>query len=219
MHWWVADYIDQPVILGSWIFWVVISITLHELGHGYVAMRCGDDVPLRTGHMTLNPFVHIPRMAWIMFALFGFTWGLMPVNPSNFRGRYDEAKVAFAGPAVNLMLFGVCVCAAVLWRVYAGGVPDPVGPNMAMFLYIGGVMNAMGFLFNLVPIPPLDGSRILADFFPGYRRIWHTEQAAFIGLIAFGVLFFYGAGMIWGVAFEATARVIAAGAGALSGGP
>ena len=92
--WWVSDVLDGlangKVVLTSWIVWVAISISLHELGHGWMAIRCGDRTPIDTQHMTINPFVHIPPMAWIMFALFGFTWGLMPVNPSRFRGRYDE---------------------------------------------------------------------------------------------------------------------------------
>ncbi|MFZ4575011.1 MAG: hypothetical protein ACOYN0_11475, partial [Phycisphaerales bacterium] len=88
--WWISETINAfsngKIVLTSWIVWVVVSITLHELAHGWTAMRCGDDVPLRAGHMTFNPLVHIPPMAWIMFALFGFTWGLMPIQPANFRG-------------------------------------------------------------------------------------------------------------------------------------
>lgn len=217
MHWWIADYSDQPVLLGSWIFWVVFSITLHELGHGFVAIRCGDDTPHYLGHMTLNPLVHIPRTAWIMFILFGFTWGLMPVNPRNFRKRYDEARVSFAGPTVNLILFLICATASIAWAVRAAGVPNPWRENVWMFLYTGCVMNAMGFVFNLIPIPPLDGSRILADFVPAYRGLWLRENTAAIGLVAMGVLFFSGSHYVWGVAYSITDWVIDRGVGAIGG--
>ena len=74
MHWWVSDYYQHdPMLLVSWIFWVVASIALHELAHGYVAIRCGDDTPYHSGHMTWNPLVHMGQTALIMFALFGFT--------------------------------------------------------------------------------------------------------------------------------------------------
>ena len=78
--WWLSTIFHvSPVLACSWIVWVILSICLHELGHGWMAIRCGDNTPRALGHMTLNPFVHIPwPWAWIMFGLFGFTWGLMP---------------------------------------------------------------------------------------------------------------------------------------------
>lgn len=209
MDWWVASaYQNNPVLLWSWIIWVVISITLHELGHGWMAIRCGDDYPIHSGHMTFNPLVHIPPMAWLMFALFGFTWGLMPVNPSSFRGRYDDAKVAFAGPAVNILLLLFCVAGVVLWTRFATGVGEPVYPNVTTFLWIGAVLNCMGVVFNLIPIPPLDGSRIVANFSSSYSRLWQSEHGAVIGLMVFAGIFFVGAGKIWIVAFKVTDAII-----------
>src|SRR5262245_51867890 len=175
MHWWVTDWWSvSPVLLGSWVFWVIASITLHELAHGYAAIRLGDDTPIHAGHMTFNPLVHMGQTALIMFALFGFTWGAMPVNPSRLRGRYGEAIMAFAGPACNALQFVVIMLANVLWvKLARGHVEEHVLQNMHIFLWTGSMINLMGFFFNLIPIPPLDGWRILADFYPRYNNIWH----------------------------------------------
>jgi Zn-dependent protease len=198
MDWWLASSLAVSQVLTiSWVAWVIISITLHELGHGWMAIRCGDDVPIHTGHMTLDPRVHIPPMAWMMFALFGFTWGLMPVQPLNFRGRYDDAKVSFAGPAVNLLLMVMCLVLDVLWVSYAIGVPDPYRQNVHTFLWVGVMINLMGFVFNLVPLPPLDGSAIVINFFPGYAKIFEGERGAVIGLVAFAFLCAVGSRHVW----------------------
>src|SRR5262249_8984123 len=104
-NWWVAEIWNQsPVLLVSWIVWVIGSIVLHELAHGWAALWCGDRTPIETGHMTWNPLVHMGQMSLLMFALVGIAWGQMPVDPSRFRGRYDDAKVALAGPLMNLAL-------------------------------------------------------------------------------------------------------------------
>lgn len=199
MEWWLANWwAVSPVFTISWIVWVIVSITLHELGHGWMAIRCGDDIPIHMGHMTLDPRVHIPPMAWLMFAIFGFTWGLMPVQPANFRGRYDDAKVSFAGPAVNLILMALCLVLDVLWVTYAVGVPDPYLQNVHTFLWAGVMINLMGFVFNLLPLPPLDGSTILGNFVPAYRRLFEGERGAVIGLVAFALLFIAGSRYVWG---------------------
>jgi Zn-dependent protease len=199
MNWWFSNAWEADRVLAmSWVAWVVVSITLHELGHGFAALRCGDDTPRALGHITLNPFVHIPRNAWIMFALFGFTWGLMPVNPGNFRGRYDDAKVSAAGPAVNFALFVVCAVGAALWKSKAvGNVQDHIFDNVFTFLWVGTFINLMGVLFNLIPVPPLDGWHIVSDFSPGFRRIWTGQNGTVISLIAFGLLFFVASKHIW----------------------
>jgi len=208
-HWWVSDwYSRSPVLLYSWVLWVVISICLHELGHGWAALRRGDRTPIETGHMTPNPLVHIPPTAWIMFALFGFTWGLMPVDPSRMRGRFADAFVAFAGPLVNLALALLCVVGAALWEKYSGGMAHNVAQNGYTFLWTGAMINTMGFVFNLIPVPPLDGSRIAADFIPSYANLINGPNASTIALVAFAALFFFGAAKVWGFAMVAATIAI-----------
>lgn len=199
--WWVTDaWATNPVILVAWVFWVVFSIVLHELGHGIAAIRCGDRTPIDTGHMTWSPMVHMGPTALIMFALFGFTWGAMPVTPSRFRGRFDDAKVAAAGPAVNLSLGLLCVVAAVAWQGLSSGVNPEFREKIFTFFWVGARINAMGVLFNLLPVPPLDGSRIVANFFPAYDRFFTTERGGMVGLIAAVLLFTVGGKYVWALA-------------------
>lgn len=189
--WWLSDLwqTNQAIAVG-WVFWVIASITLHELGHGWAALRCGDDTPRLTGHMTPNPFVHIPPMAWVLFALTGITWGLMPVNPSRFRRSWHDGWVSFAGPLVNLLLIVVLTVLGALWIVLAQGrVADNFYDNMRIFFRVGVGLNAILFLFNLLPVPPLDGSRILAAFVPPYRRFLGTQGGIVAGMVLFVLVF------------------------------
>jgi Zn-dependent protease len=198
--WWVERLLALPnghVILASWIVWVLGSIVLHELAHGWAALWAGDDTPVRTGHMTWNPLVHMGMPSLIMFAIIGIAWGMMPVNPSRFRGRYDDAIVSIAGPAMNLLLAAAALIAWTLWIGLAGGhwlgisVGQPLYGNVQMFLHTGVMLNIVLCIFNMLPVPPLDGARILSSFSEGFRRMWETQQAQFFALIAFVGLFIF----------------------------
>ncbi len=215
MDWWVANYYHvSPILLYSWVFWVVFSICLHELGHGWMAIRCGDNTPRVLGHMTMNPFVHIPwPMAWVMFGVFGFTWGLMPVSPDRFRNRYDDARVSAAGPAVNLALGVLCILGSIAWLKIGPSVPDNVNHNVAVFLWAGVMINIMGVLFNLIPIPPLDGSKILADFVPAYRQFLYSEQGAMAALVGMMLLFSVASDKVWHAVFAVSDWSLRTGAG------
>jgi Zn-dependent protease len=189
------------MIVVSWIFWVIFSITLHELGHGWAAIRVGDRTPIDLGHMTWNPYIHMGPMGLLMFALFGFTWGLMPVDPSRFRGRYADAYVAFAGPVMNISLGLVCLLLILPWMKYATSLDSTLHHNVFLFLHVGLAINLMGFVFNLIPIPPLDGSTILASFVHEYRRFIRSQEGALASLIGFGILFAVGGRYIWPFVF------------------
>lgn len=202
--WWVAHYWNaNPVLLGSWVVWVIGSIILHELGHGFAAIRRGDRTPIETGHITWNPLVHMGSVSLACFALFGFTWGAMPVDPSRMRGRHAGAYVAAAGPAVNVGLGLVCILGDALWLRFGAdtGAPPHVLKNVHTFLWTGAMINVMGVLFNLLPIPPLDGSRILADFVPAFDRLVRTEKGAVATIIVAALLFTAGAGRVWDATF------------------
>lgn len=226
-NWWVAQAWEiSPVLLFSWVFWVIASIVLHELAHGWAAIWCGDRTPIETGHMTINPMVHMGPMSLAVFALVGIAWGLMPVDPSRFRRPHQDALVAAAGPLMNLILAAICLVLLCLWVATAGGywapglkVPDHVFRNFQMFFHTGAMLNIVLMLFNLIPIPPLDGSRIVASFSSGFARLWADERSHLVALLAFIFVFFFAGDVLFGAAAttvrtvsHAVLRVIAPGA-------
>lgn len=187
----------NPQLYFAVIIVVVISICLHELAHGFAAIALGDRTPEETGHITMNPLVHMGGFSLMMLAIAGISWGAMPVDPSRLRGRYAESLVALAGPAMNLLLAAIGLTALGLW--YRFGMPDPDTnqrvANAVLLLRTLGVMNIALALLNLIPVPPLDGSRVLANVVPAYRRLVSDPTMSGVALaLTFGVLM--GAGRI-----------------------
>ena len=174
---------------------VVISVTLHELGHVWAALKQGDDTPRILGHVTLDPMVHMGPQSLVMAALAGIAWGATPVQPANFRGRYGDAIVSFAGPLVNLVLALTSLTSLGIW-VHVTGTDslslDPAHRELLPFvLFLFGSTNVLLFLFNLVPLPPLDGASVLGNFVPGYRRLLAQPEMRpwfFAGIILVVVL-------------------------------
>jgi Zn-dependent protease len=209
MDWWVSNILSWPngyVILFSWCFWVILSICLHELGHGITAIWEGDDTPIHTGHMTLNPVVHMGHMSLLMFAIIGIAWGAMPVNPYNFRhGRRGDILVAFGGPAVNLILAFLALTILAFVQSYAAPTPPTQSSfidNVSTFLYYGGMLNIALFIFNLLPVPPFDGSRILAGLSPQADEFFGRPEVQQASLIALVVLVFFGGKYLWPAASD-----------------
>ncbi len=183
--WWVADLWQRgdTVLLMSWLVWVIASIVLHELGHGFAALWEGDTTPRDTGHLTINPSVHMGWFSIIALLIMGIAWGLMPVNPSRFRhGRRGWAVVAVAGPAVNLFLSGMCIVLCAVMIRY-GPQAEPLAGNLRMFLMVGGWLNVYLMLFNLMPVPPLDGSMILSGFSNTALRFFSKPGVQQFGLL------------------------------------
>jgi len=208
--WWIADWWNHahgPVIVVSWIVWVIGSIVLHELAHGWAALRLGDPTPRVTGHMTWNPLVHMGQMSLIVFALVGIAWGMMPVDPTRLRGRHGDALVSVAGPGMNLVLAIVTILGGGMWMGLAGGVPEPLRTNLMIFLFVGAALNIVLMMLNLFPVPPLDGSRIIASFSPGYERMLSTPNGRWVALGIMLMVFFLGGPYIFFGGF------LAAGAG------
>ncbi len=212
--WWVQNVLDNPnlgvVGLVSWIVAVIGSIVLHELAHGWAAIHQGDATPQYTGHMTWNPLVHMGQMSLILFAVLGIAFGSMPVDPSRFRGRYGEAYVAAAGPAMNLLLAAVFIVVGGFVVAYGQQLGDPLGPNLATFCYIVVFINVTLALFNMIPVPPLDGSRILGDFVPSYRGLFERENGQWIGLGLFVLVFFFAGRFLFGPGMLVAGEGIAA---------
>jgi Zn-dependent protease len=187
LTWWVHDlwYSGRGIELVSWIFWVIASITLHELAHGWAAMWEGDDTPRATGHMTANPVVHMGVPSMIAFLIIGIAWGMMPVNPYRFRhGKWGCILVSFAGPAMNLVLAFVSL--TILGCIWSPLEHDPT--PVEMFLLTGGFLNILLFALNMLPIPPLDGSNILANLSRTVAGWYSHPQAQMAGLLLFFAL-------------------------------
>ena len=218
LAWWIEELWNSPsgngkVLTISWVYWVIFSIVLHELAHGWAAILCGDRTPIESGHMTWNPLVHMGPASLMLFAIAGIAWGLMPVNPSRFRRRYDDALVSLAGPAMNFLLATLCIVLYGVWVAAAGGywfsgvsVNDVLFKNTQIFLRLGIMLNIALGIFNLLPVPPLDGSRIAANIVPAYRRALESPQAPYIALGLFAFMFLYAGEPVFDAAMKVTHR-------------
>jgi len=216
--WWVHGLVQDGRVLElvAWIFWVLLSITLHELGHGVAAIRQGDRTPIETGRMTFNPIVHMGGLSLLAFALIGIAWGLMPVDPSRFRdGRLGRAFVAAAGPAVNLVLVIACGLLCVLWLRFATSLPDEVYRGGAVILWTGCSLNLILAVFNLLPVPPLDGSGILSGLSWKAYQFYQRPEAQMFGMAFVLIVFITGIfKAAWGLLLSVAASAID-----LAGGP
>ncbi len=229
MEWWIAREWagpNGPVVVVSWLVWVVFSIVLHELGHGWAAIREGDQTPRWTGHMTWNPLVHMGGFSLLALLIIGIAWGAMPVDDSRMRGRHSAAIVLAAGPAVNLALAVITLVLLVLWIPLASGtligsvsIPEPFRTNLMLFLYYGAMLNIVLMLFNLLPAIPFDGGRILAEYVRSYREFVYSENGQWINLGVFILSFFFVADHLFRFADTAVFEISRAGWGLLGFGP
>lgn len=138
----------------------IVGITLHEAAHAYSAYRLGDDTAYQQGRVTLNPFSHLDLLGSLMLLMAGFGWGKpTPIMPSKLRGGvFGPVIVALAGPVSNLFILAVC---SVLIQI-----PSLQSGYPALIIIGVAFVNALLFVFNLIPIPPLDGSKIIFPFLP-----------------------------------------------------
>lgn len=152
---------------------ILLAVTVHEVAHGYVADRLGDPTARRAGRLTLNPLAHLDLTGTLVFVLTRMIgWAKpVPVNPAYFRNpRRDLLWVSLAGPAANFVLAGVLALGYHL--LLATGAPfgsawgARVGLPLLWMARSGVLMNLGLGVFNLIPIPPLDGSKVLAGLLP-----------------------------------------------------
>ena len=151
---------QNPSAAIAFLLGLVIGITVHEAAHATSAYFLGDDTAYRDGRVTLNPASHLDVLGSLMLLMAGFGWGKpTPVVPSKLRGGIlGPVAVALAGPASNLLVVAVC---GVLFLM-----PAFQGGYLAIIVLMVAFTNALLFVFNLIPIPPLDGSKILFPFLP-----------------------------------------------------
>jgi|LSQX01.3.fsa_nt_gb Zn-dependent protease len=161
---------------------LLIALTFHEFAHGWAANRLGDPTPRLQGRLTLNPIAHIDPIGFLMLLLFRFGWAKpVQVNPYNFKNREKGyAWVSLAGPAMNLLLGFVATFIYIFLLVRGGKTP------LARLMEWLVIYNVYFAVFNLIPIPPLDGSKLLFFILPRgtvYRYLETVSQYGFIILI------------------------------------
>lgn len=204
---------QQAVILKIFEFVILVfALSLHEAAHAWMANKLGDPTARMLGRLTLNPLKHIDPFGTVVIPLamlFLFPAGFLigwakptPVTTQNFKNlRRDDILTTLAGPVSNLVAAAVATLLLILLahlslpgaemvRELAGGIPGPglAGSSpavpLAMLLYLAVWLNIILAVFNLIPLPPLDGSHILRHFLP-YNALKFYDSIGMIGLIAF----------------------------------
>ncbi len=162
---------------------VLMAITFHETAHGYIAYRLGDPTAKNQGRLTLNPIAHLDPIGALMMFVFGFGWAKpVPVNPFYFEGDRTKGMmlVSVAGPLTNLII------SFAAYFIYVAGSGFAAIPFLSIFLSTTVTLNIYLAVFNLIPIPPLDGSKILAGLLPkatAYKFLNTVEQYGFLILM------------------------------------
>jgi Zn-dependent protease len=145
---------------------IVISLTVHEYAHSLAALRLGDDTPRRLGRLTLNPLKHLDPVGFILLLVAGFGWAKpVIINPVNLKKpRRDEILISLAGPVSNLLFAMLAV--GITWVVFATDALVSPGSRQAfgMFMVTLAEINVSLAVFNMIPIPPLDGSHLVTPF-------------------------------------------------------
>lgn len=156
---------DWLIVCISFLIVLIFSIVLHEVAHGFIAYKQGDDTAKLQGRLSLNPLVHFDLMGFISCVLFGFGWAKpVPVNPLKFRNfKKGTAFVSIAGVTVNIILAFIFCGLYVIIDSYL-----KITNYFYLFLYylcyFGFILNVGFFVFNLLPIYPLDGFNLIATF-------------------------------------------------------
>lgn len=167
----------DPLSFALTLVAILIAATCHEFAHAFVADRLGDPTARTLGRLSLNPLVHLDLLGTLFFVLFGFGWARpVPVNPRNFQSpRQGMLQVAAAGPLANVT---VAFILGALVKSQAYAFPPIVAVLIARVVWI----NVILVIFNLIPVPPLDGSRILESVLPA------DQALAFSRLQPYGML-------------------------------
>ena len=182
-----------PQVLIILAFCLIFALTFHEFGHAYTAYLCGDDTAKAAGRMSLNPLVHLDLFGSLMVLIVGFGYARpVPVNPNNYRVRNADFYIASAGPLMNLLLG---IIAAFLYGVLAqNSITILAGVPLLFLLKLFIIINFNLFLFNLIPLGPLDGNSVFPHFLPANLRIrfqhWNFRYGSYalIGLVLLSIL-------------------------------
>ncbi len=173
---------------------IMLFIPLHEIAHGYTAYLLGDDTAKKAGRLTLNPLKHISIIGAFLLFYVGFGWAKpVPINPHNFKNiKRDMAITAAAGPLMNFFL--AALLAFLFNKLRFSLAVSNLNNNLLLFVYIGIQLNVGLGIFNLIPLPPLDGSKILGGFLSdsAFAKFTLNEEKGMIFLlIIFGIEYLF----------------------------
>ncbi len=187
------DIVDLIIYVSSIAFVVFCATPLHEFAHALIAVKLGDDTPRLRGRLTINPMAHIDKRGALMIFLFGFGYAKpVEVRMRRFKKpKRDMALVALAGPLCNILQSLVLLFVYNALYHFGSGNENEMMVYMGMFFFYAAVININLAVFNLLPIPPLDGSRLVTALLPAkyYYKIMQYERYIMIGLF---VLLFTG---------------------------
>ncbi|MFC6332465.1 site-2 protease family protein [Paenibacillus septentrionalis] len=190
----MGNFLAFPIdVLPFIVLVLLIQFTVHEFAHAYAAYKFGDDTAYREGRVTLNPFVHLDILGFILILVAGFGWAKpVPVRSSRFKNpRAMSIIVSLVGPLSNLLLGILSIIIFVIliktgW-IFAGS--EGVASAIEVFFTYMIHFSFLLFVFNLIPLPPLDGYRIVSELLPFHTR-YKLDQNAHWGTIIFLLLVF-----------------------------
>lgn len=186
----------EPRIYGVWAVLIIFSVCCHELSHALIAKWLGDSTAADAGHITLNPMKQMGGMALLLLLFLGITWGQVPVDPRRLEKKGYRIMVSLAGVFANFLLAVIFAALTVISSRL--GLPEAA----ANIFVLGTILNIMLMLFNLLPVPPLDGFAVVRELFPGLDRFNTTEFGKgamlflFFAVFCFGMNFLYQAGAV-----------------------
>lgn len=175
---------------------IVIGLSFHEFGHAFVAYKLGDNTPKLQGRVTLNPLAHIDPIGFIALMFIGFGWGRpVQINPYNFKNqRRDEFLVGIAGVTINFINAVIFAGIIKLIFIYAGSFANSYMGSVVVDIFTYAIMiNIVLMVFNLLPVPPLDGFGIITQIFnlkhtDLYYKIYNNGFIILMVLLIFNVV-------------------------------
>ena len=200
-----GSFINVIVYILSTLLTIFLVLPLHECAHGFIAHKLGDDTAKREGRLTLNPLVHIDYIGAALMLLVGFGWAKpVPVNSRYFKDpKKGMALTALAGPVSNLL---AAIVAGLIRNGFLALIAKEVLPWNDFMMYVLMFFQFLVYIniglavFNFLPVPPLDGSKILMAFLPDKYIFWIAQREQMISVIVFVVVMMGGLNGILSVA-------------------